>query len=189
MSAEPLINYLSLITELSPAFSDQLEKLFEKEHYRPHQILHSAGQMENRLWFIDNGFARAYYFDKSGKEHTLNFYDSKDLIFSYQGLWKESSDYYIEILQDSELWSIQYDQVKLWIDKFSEMKIITNVLTRHRYHQELFRSRLLTWNAEERYLQFRKVSPDTFKKASVRLIATYLNMTRENLSRLMSRES
>ena len=184
-----MIEYLSSFTTLSEPFIQEITKWFKTEHYKSHQILHAPGQTENRLWFIKQGFARTYYFDRSGREHTLHFYNLKDFIFSYQGLWKESSDYYIEVLDESELLSAPYEQIMNWLDAYPEAKIISAVLSRHRYHQELFKARLMTWSAEERYVQYRKFDPDVFRKASLRLIASYLNMTRENLSRLMGRET
>jgi hypothetical protein len=75
------------------------------------------------------------------------------------------------------------------MEQYEEIKILIEIFSRQRYHQELFKSRLMTWTAEERYNQFRKANPDIFKLASIRLIASYLNMTRENLSRLMGRKT
>jgi CRP-like cAMP-binding protein len=189
MPVESLIGYLSTITNLTPAFIVALKELMEVEIYKSHQILHAAGQVENRLWYIDTGFARSYYFDQSGKEHTLKFFNEKEMLFSFQGFWRESSDYYIEILGPSELISLTYVNLSTLIQNFPETQILIQVFNRRHHHQELFKSRLMTWSAEERYYQFRKTNPDIFKKASIRLIASYLNMTRENLSRLMGRET
>jgi CRP-like cAMP-binding protein len=189
MPIESLIGHLSTITNLSPAFIATLKPLMEVEIYKSHQVIHAAGQVENRFWYLDTGFARTYYFDQSGKEHTLKFFSEKEMLFSFQGFWKESTDYYIEILGPSELISLTYVHLSTLIQNFPETQILNQVFTRHYHHQELFKSRLMTWSAEERYYQFRKTKPDIFKKASIRLIASYLNMTRENLSRLMGRET
>ena len=189
MGVESLIGYLSAIAKLSTGFTGALRSGLEEEQYKPHQIIHAAGQVENRLWFIETGFARSYYFDQAGKEHTLSFYLEKEIIFSYKGFWREAADYYLEVLAPAVLISFSYDSLSQFIDQYSETRTLINVFTRQRYYQELFKSRLMTWTAEERYYQFRKAHPDIFKIASVRLIASYLNMTRENLSRLMSREA
>lgn len=187
MSVQSLIDQLSTLTRLSPAFIEELKSGLEVEYYRPHQIIHAAGQTESRLWYIEIGFARTYYFDQTGKEHTLSFHLEKEIIFSYSGYWKETTDYYFEVLTTTTLISLPYEYLYK-LEQHEATKILMKIFTRQRYYQDLFKSRLMTWAAEERYHQFRKANPDIFKFASIRLIASYLNMTRENLSRLMGRE-
>jgi CRP-like cAMP-binding protein len=189
MSVESLISYLSTITKLSPAYIGALRSSLEEEQYKPHQVIHAAGQVESRLWFIGTGFARSYYFDQTGKEHTLSFYLENEVIFSYKGFWGEATDYYLEVLAPATLISLPYEALNKFIEQYPETRALVNIFTRQRYYQELFKSRLMTWAAEERYHQFRKANPEIFKIASIRLIASYLNMTRENLSRLMGRET
>jgi CRP-like cAMP-binding protein len=188
MTDQSFIGYLSAITTLSSVFEENLRKKLDEEHYKPHQIIHAAGQTEHRLWYIETGFVRSYYFDQTGKEHTLSFYLEKEIIFSYKGYWNEPVDYYLEILTPSVLISLTYESLR-GMEEFVETITLIRIFTRQRFYQELFKSRLMTWSAEERYHQFRNVHPDIFKIASIRLIASYLNMTRENLSRLMGREA
>lgn len=188
MNTNPLFSLLSGLTDLSENFRAALTANLKEEKIKPHQIIHAAGQTENRLWYLENGFARTYYFDQTGKEHTLTFYTSNDIIFSYKGFWKENTDYYLEVLTESKLLSLTYESLIKLIDQFPETWKLISIFTRQRYYLDLYKSRLMTWSAEERYSQFRKASPEIFRIASVRLIASYLNMTRENLSRLMSKD-
>jgi CRP-like cAMP-binding protein len=188
MSVESLIGYLSAITPLSPPFKEEMQAGLQTENYKARQIIHAAGQTENRLWYLESGFARTYYFDQAGKEHTLIFYEEKELIFSYKGFWKESTDYYLEVLKPSSLISLSYEYLT-GLFQLEETKILAQVFIRQRHQDDLFKSRMMTWTAEERYKQFRKIHPEIFGKTSVRLIASYLNMTRENLSRLISRDN
>ncbi|MBK0378542.1 Crp/Fnr family transcriptional regulator [Mucilaginibacter segetis] len=187
-SIDSLIAYLSGITDLSPAFTSRLHAVLKPEIYQPHQVFQAAGQRENRLWFVLQGFVRGYYFDPSGKEHTLSFHSENELIFSYEGFWQETADRYLEALQPTGVYSLSYEELASLLPQFREAQLLKEVFVRHQYQQERFRKRLLTWSAEERYRQTRKLQPELFRKASVRLIATYLNMTRENLSRLMAKD-
>ncbi|NNU34426.1 Crp/Fnr family transcriptional regulator [Mucilaginibacter sp. S1162] len=187
MGAESLISYLSTMVRLTENYREALLTSAKNEIYQPHQIIHADGQRENRLWFLEQGFVRSYYFDHTGREHTLAFYDNKELVFSYEGFWNEPSDRYLEALQPSVLVSLTYTELREHLLLFSEAVVLKNIFVRQYEHQERFRKRLLTWKADERYRQTRKLQPELFRKASVRLIASYLNMTRENLSRLMAK--
>jgi CRP-like cAMP-binding protein len=188
MVTKYFISYLASITELSTAFIEELNSQLKEEKYKAHQIIHSAGQVENRLWFLESGFARTYYFDQTGKEHTLSFFTENQLIFSYKGYWREATDYYLEIVSESKLISLSYEAITGLSQKFDETKKIIQLFKRQLYYDELYKSRLIALPAEERYIQFRKSNSGIFKIASVKLIASYLNMTRENLSRLIGRD-
>jgi CRP-like cAMP-binding protein len=183
-----IIEYLSSVSFLSVALKDELGKLVLREDYKPHQVIHAAGHTENRFWFIEKGFARTYYLDSSGKEHTLSFYPENNIIWSNQGYWNEPTDYYLEVLEPSVTLSVTYKMLHNLNDVYPETTGLVQLLIRQQYHQDLLKSRLLGLTAEERYQQVRKSMPELFRRSSVRLIASYLNMTRENLSRLMGRD-
>lgn len=87
MNTEKLFEFLGSKTEISAAFAEALGALIKSEIYKPHQILFAAGHQENRICFIENGFARAYFYDISGQEHTIRFWDSGNLLFSYEGYY------------------------------------------------------------------------------------------------------
>jgi CRP/FNR family transcriptional regulator, anaerobic regulatory protein len=165
-----------------------MEQLVVREQYKPHQIVHAAGQTENRFWLLETGFARSYYLDRAGKEHTLAFYLEKQLIWSAQGYWNEPADYYLEVLEPSVMSAITYRGLHQLADAFPETGVLVQLLIRQQYQRELIKNRLLALSADERYRQVRRTMPELFRRASVRLIASYLNMTRENLSRLMGRD-
>jgi CRP-like cAMP-binding protein len=188
MNTSAIIDYLSSLSFLSEALQTELQKMVIREEYRPHQVIHAAGHTENRLWFIEKGFARTYYLEPSGKEHTLSFYPENQLVWSNPGYWHEPVDHYLEVLEPSVLLSLTYRVLHQLNDLYPETVELVQQLIRQQYHRDLQKNRLLGMTAEERYRQVRRLMPELFRRASVRLIASYLNMTRENLSRLMGRD-
>jgi CRP-like cAMP-binding protein len=187
MNVASFIDYLATLTPLPSELKEVLESSLITEHYQPHQVIHAAGQTESRAWFVASGFLRGYYFDDEGKEHTAAFYSERDLIFSYHGLSQQPADHYLEALHTSTLISLRYDQIISLNMEHREMNILFVHFLRELNRREQFRTRLLMQGAEERYRQFRKAYPSVFQQAPVRMIAAFLNMTRENLSRLISR--
>jgi len=180
------IEYLSSLTGLSSDLAAALHAQLNQETYRNHQVFHSEGQAENRLWFLEEGLVRSYYFDPAGKEHTLQFFSTGEVIFSWHGFYQERTDFYLEALEPSKLWALGYNALNSLCEAFPELVDIAKVIARRRFHTDTFYSRLMTLGAEERYRQFRNLHPDIFRRIPVRLIATYLNMTRENLSKLIT---
>src|SRR5215217_2842823 len=180
---EAIIEYLSSVSVLSRALKAELQQLVVREDYKPHQVIHAAGHTENRFWFIEKGFARTYYLDSSGKEHTLSFYPENNIVWSNQGYWSEPADYYLEVLEPSVVLSVTYHMLRQLNGLYPETTGLIQDLIRQQYRQDLLKSRLLALTAEERYQQVRRTMPELFRRSSVRLIASYLNMTRENLSR------
>jgi len=82
MSKIAFVEYLNSVIPLSVVFKEELTANLNEEKYTAHQILSAAGQTENRLWFVSEGFARSCNYDTSDKQHTLNFFKENDLIFS-----------------------------------------------------------------------------------------------------------
>jgi CRP-like cAMP-binding protein len=189
MAALSFVGFLSSLTELSQALLSALNDSLKPELYRNHQVFHVGGQVENRLWYLEEGLVRAYYFDQAGKEHTLQFFSAGDVIFSWQGWYHEPADFYLEALETSKLVSLSYHSFADLSARFAELKTIAQIIMRRRLQTDHFYNRLMRSGAEERYRRFRSDNPGIFRRVSVRLIATHLNMTRENLSKLITHDS
>jgi CRP-like cAMP-binding protein len=189
MTGLPFITYLSSLVQLNHDLTQELYHLLIPEIYHNRQIFHGAGQVENRLWFLEEGLVRSYYFDAAGKEHTLQFFNRGEVIFSVEGLYQERSDLYLEALEPVRVVSLSYPELFILYNRYSEVRHIARIIVRRRYQADHFYLRLMNLVAEERYRQFRKVSPEIFRRVSVKTIATHLNMTRENLSKLITHDN
>ncbi|EHQ24763.1 Crp/Fnr family transcriptional regulator [Mucilaginibacter paludis] len=188
MSVAPLLHYLSELHDLSGPFTAELSISLHTERYKAHQIIVGEGQIENRLWFMSSGFARCYFLNEDGSEQTIRFWLPGDFIFSYQGYWKTPSDVYIEILDSSELLSLTYKKLDVLLKDFPETKVFTRAIILKQWRKDFRRTTLNALHSEERYRLLRKESPLVFKHAPLRMIASYLEMSRESLSRLISKE-
>jgi CRP-like cAMP-binding protein len=178
---------LSAITPLSAALRDLLAESIRYEEYKAHQVLYATGQSDLKIAFIQNGLARNYYFDHEGNEHTTRFWEKGQIIFSFEGFRRKQAVEYLEVLEASTLLTITYVQVNELLVQFKEMGKIVEFVDQQYREEELFRDRLLAMPAEERYRQFRTRNPQIFRRLPLRFIASYLNISRGGLSRIMSR--
>jgi CRP-like cAMP-binding protein len=187
MDTESLISFLAGITPLSEDFKNEVINGIKPEFYKSHQIIQAEGQSENRLWYLRTGSARSYLYDEQGNEHTLKFWNENEIIFSYAGFWTVTAMEYIEILEDSYLDSFSYQNLDLLLSKYPETSVIIKSVV-HKYIKKEYRYLvLLTFSAEERYRELKRSQPAIFKKAPLRMIASYLNISRETLSRIISK--
>jgi len=187
MSEEEIIAVLSGLVNLSPAFELKLRSLLISEAYQPHQIIDAPGFQQHRMWMVVSGIIRRYYFDGNGKEITESFYTAQDLIFFWEGYLSQRTDHYLETLSITRVYTLRYADLAALQD-FPETGELTRYFIGMQRKGELFRSRLLLQSATARYQLFRKANPVIFREVPLRLIASYLNMTRENLSRLIGKD-
>lgn len=187
MSVEDIISELAKITALSQDFKVRLRELLIIEVYQSHQVIDAPGNHPHRLWLVESGVVRSYYFDSEGKEITQAFYTAHDLIFFWEAYLAQRTDHYLEALQTVRLHTLRYSDLER-LRGFPEMEPLLRYFILRQQRTELFRNRLLLQSAGQRYRQFRLAHPAIFREVSLRLIASYLNMTRENLSRLIGRD-
>jgi len=188
MDTKPIIDFLSGITNLSSGFIQEAVKDLKLEFYKHHQVIQAQGQSENRLWYLSSGFARGYFYDDEGLEHTVRFWNEGEVIFSYAGFWNMPAMEYIEILENSELNPIDYEYLKRLMDKYPDTKAVIRFAVQKHLQKEYERHLLCSLPPEQRYQKLRKESPHIFKKAPLRIIASYLHMSRVSLSRIINRK-
>jgi CRP-like cAMP-binding protein len=148
-------------------------------------ILLREGEIFQRMYFIEKGLARAFYFDE-GKEHTSWFMKEGDFIISVNSFYKQvPSQESIEVLEDSIMASITYGQLQELYQKHLEFNIISRVLTEHYYslsEERLFAMRQPS--AKHRFEFFIIRYPELAKRIFLKQMASFLRMTPETISRL-----
>lgn len=167
---------------------DYAKTLFIPKKLRKKRFLLQDGNPCIYTTFVEQGLLRSFTIDDKGNEHILQF--------SMQGWWTadlfsfltgEPSEYNIEALEDSEL---------LLITKSSWDLLLHEVPAFERYFRILIQNNLIatqrrlmgtmTTTAEERYTKLLQDFPDISQRVPQHMIASYIGVTRETLSRLRS---
>lgn len=160
--------------------------LFQPKKLRKRQYLLQAGDVCRYQAFVEKGILRSYTVDERGGEHILQFASEgwwvADLSSYITG---EPSPFNIEALEDAEL---------LLLSKPSWDKLMQTLPAFEHYFRILIQNNLiatqkrlmqsLTETAEEKYNTFTKVYPDCVRRVPQHMIASYLGISRETLSRL-----
>jgi CRP-like cAMP-binding protein len=182
-----LIDHLADHTALSNKLIAALEQNLCEERYQPHQILFAAGSQESRLFFMQSGLARIYYYDRDGEEHTIRFIEANEILFSINGYYNVANWIYTEFLEESLAFTLLYDDLHEMEADFPELRSIVKKEMLNVSQMEFEQQCLIRRPSEDRYLRFRQQKNHLFQKVPINIIASYLNISRTTLTRLMAR--
>ena len=150
------------------------------------QFLLREGEVCRNTFFVEKGLLRLYSISKAGKEHIIQFAPENHLITDRSSLFfGESSDYFIDAIEDSEIISLSPDFYE-YMSRNDPETSAKHILLLHNHARQLQKrvNLLLGANAEERYLDFIKVYPNVFKRVPQWMVASFLGITPESLSRV-----
>lgn len=179
-------NYLKHHTPITGEQFTVLKQELKEKNYPKGRILLHEGESTNVSYFVCKGLLRAYTLDNQGKEHTIQFAPENWWLGDRNSFYfKEPAAFNIDVLEDSEVVIVS----KNFLD--SAMELCPdfgkyNVYLLHnsiRYMQRRI-NQLLAASAEERYLDFIRLYPKLTLRISQIMIASYLGITPESLSRV-----
>ena len=183
---ENLESYLSEILEIPRNEVTQCSSFYETKSVAKNEFLLKDGEVCNATYFVEKGLLRMYSIDKNGKEHIIQFAPEKWLISDRSSLYfNEKSNYYIEAVEESEILLLKNDFFKnmgLHFPKTAEKNDL--LLQKHIRNLQNRVNSLLAETAEERYMNFIKMYPDILLRVPQWMVASYLGITPESLSRV-----
>jgi len=164
---------------------------FKPMKAKKNQILISQGQTTQRTFFIGKGCIRIYFNTEQGHEATRYFAFENDIaaaLISF--ITHHPSPEYIQSVEPSDLLYIEQD------DFFHLLKVIPAWEKFYRSFLEKAyvnnTNRLMsffTMNATERYTRLMAEHPTIIKRLSNKMVASYLNLSPETLSRLKTKQN
>ena len=164
----------------------QLKTFFTPKKLRKRQYLLQEGDVCKSLAFTEAGLLRLYSVDDKGIEHMLQFaLTGWWIVDIYSFLAGEPSRFNIDALEDSELLLLSHENFEAMMAALPKME---------RYFRILFQNNIIAkerrlesaiaFGAEERYRQFEQAYPNFVQRIPLNLIASYLGITPETLSRI-----
>ncbi|TCC88638.1 Crp/Fnr family transcriptional regulator [Pedobacter frigiditerrae] len=184
-----LLQVLGSITPLPAPFQERITEQTLTETFKAKEILLHPGETARRIYFVKEGFLRAYFLDQNGHEHTTWFVSAGDLMISvYSFFSQRPAEEYIEVLQEATLQSLTWHQLQSYYADFREGNLIGRIMTERYYILSEERSIFLrTQSPEQRYQALLQRHPNIEQLTTIQNIASHLSMTRETLSRLRSK--
>lgn len=183
---EILFEYLGKQLLLSPDEMDLIRSVFIPKKLLKGEFLLREGDLLKYGAFVCKGFLRSYVIDNKGKEHIIQFAPENWWI-SDRGAGGEGSkaSCFIDAIEDSDI---------LLIDQAGHFKMLEKVAAYSASFQAGMQKRSaakdkrivhsLTADAEERYNDFLQTYPSIAQRVSQHMLASYLGIAPETLSRV-----
>ena len=174
------------IVELSDEEFEFCKTLFQHKKLRKKQFLLQEGEVSRYTVFVERGLLRSFYIDNKGSEHILQFamdgWWMGDLYSFFTG---EPGMYNFEALEDSEVLLITQQSWDLLLEKVPKLERFFRILIQNNLiatQRRLIGS--FSETADVKYEKLMASFPDCFQKVPQHMIASYLGITRETLSRI-----
>lgn len=183
-----LISAIRTLLPISSALAEALEASVQYESLPARQLLLKPGQVARRLYFFEKGLVRGYTLHAGQEISSWFMYEGDFVISIVSFLTQQPSTEYLELLEPSELYSIDYAQLNELYRTFPEFNYVGRVLTERYYVQSEQRAyQLRTLPASARYAQLVKGFPHLVQRVPLKHLASHLGMTPETLSRMRAK--
>ncbi len=187
-----LITYFNsyATTPLRESDIDLITNIFTPKKFRKRQYFLQEGEVCKYTAFIVKGAMRQYMVDDKGEEHIIQLFIENWWASDRESQITETpSKYFIDAWEDTETLVVnrknalnlidQIPSLLQWIRKMDENNAVA---TQKRLNAAI------SLTAEERYHELEKTYPEFLQRFPQHIIASYLGINRETLSRIRRRD-
>ena len=181
-----IAHYLAEVFKIPENAAQSCDSYYQKKSVKKGEFLLRVGEVCHNVIFVESGLLRMYSIDKNGKEHIIQFAPESWLISDRSSLYfSEKSKYFIEAVEDSQVLYLEQGFFQSLNHDFPDT-VANNDLLLQKHIRNLQNrvNSLLAETAEERYLGFIKMYPDIMLRVPQWMVASYLGITPESLSRV-----
>jgi len=188
MKEQPLLDYIKNYISLT---KEEEAILLSKITYRKclkGQYLVQQGDVCKNEYFILSGCTKTFYMDNEGQEHIILF-AIEDWWTSDMGSFiaQKPADYNVQCIENTELIQISYEaNEELYIQIPKLERFFRKIVERALVASQKRIVRNFSMSAKERYLIFRKNYPKIEQRIPQYMVASYLGITKEFLSKIKS---
>lgn len=186
---EQLTNYLQRIVTVTDEDLNEILSYFKPLSVEKNELLLTHGQTSKRTYFVGNGCLRIFFITEDGQEATRylafenNFATALGSFIS-----NEPSLESIQALESTELLYISHNDFYHLLERIPIWeKFYRNYLEKAYVHSANRLMSFLILDATERYKQLLDINPKIVQRLPNKIVATYLNISQETLSRLKSK--
>ncbi|KPM30219.1 cAMP-binding protein [Croceitalea dokdonensis DOKDO 023] len=184
---QELFNYILKYSnqKLSNEQKTLIEEIWYPKKLKKKQFLLQEGEICRFASFINKGAIRQYIVDDSGKENIVQLAIENWWITDRESLFNQiPSKYYIDAWEQTEVLLLKYKN----LEKFQTIPAVKEMFWKMNQNNHIAsQNRLIdsvNHSAKENYTKLLKTNPDFIQRFPQHIIASYLGITKETLSRV-----
>jgi CRP-like cAMP-binding protein len=168
-------------------FTDQFSLIELKKD----TVFHKAGDVFDYSYFIGSGLIRSYYLREDGKDITYFFFKENEFMADLESLTQHTpSHYYFETLEDTVALKIKATAIEEIYKSDMLYQRFGRIIAEQSYLEVEQRLRMfVTQDLEVKYKHLIENDPDLVQRVPQYILAPYLGVTPEALSRLRTKIS
>jgi CRP-like cAMP-binding protein len=184
---EALIQYVGSYSNapLSAREIDAIKSAFVPKKFRRLQFLHQQGEVCKAVAFIVKGAMRQYSIDSKGVEHIVSLSTENGWAGDRQSFELHTpSRYFVDAWETTDALVITRDSLNsiASIPLIQEIMLLVSSNSAIELLDRLNAS--ISLSAEDRYADMQRQHPEFLRRFPQHIIASYLGMTKETLSRI-----
>ena len=181
-----LIDFISTINPIPKESSDKLLNLIRIKEYKKGDNLVNIGEIPNDFYILKKGVVRSFYTDHKGKEYIRHIFTPFKATGALGALiLSKPSRLSYNCLLDCEVYAFNFEEFKSLKENDQEIcRLYSSILESIFLTLESKIYDLSVLNATERYLKLKKQNPNIENLIPQYHIASYLNITPVQLSRI-----
>lgn len=178
--------FVSNYHTLSPTSLKEFENLFKKKNFKKNDVIYRSGEATSRFFILYKGLTRSVVIDGNGKNRTRTLFKAPAIFSSlFSSLNNEPSVAEFNCLTDVVLFEGNLLKFIELTEKYHDISILYNrFLEEAFFNMEEKATILSTLDATERYIHLKERIPDIENLIQLNHIASYLNITSIQLSRI-----
>jgi len=187
--SEQLRKHFEEIVPLTDEEFDGIYSFFKYKKLKKHQYLIQENEQVMHIYFVLKGLLKASFIDNEGKEHIVQFAMENWWISDFNSFYNEvPSSMTIDCLEEVELVYVSRENLEKICAENQKIEHFFRIKNSFGYValQQRILS-LLTTNAKDRFERFSVQYPQLLQRISKTIIASYLGVSRETLSRISSK--
>lgn len=189
MLAQPLLDYINKFVSLTENEQNFIASKVVYRKYLKGQYIVQEGDVCKYQGFIVSGCTKTFYVDDNGQEHII--------IFAIENWWtadigsyitQTSADYNVQCIENTEMIQIPFDVREELFEEVPKLERFFRMIIEKGFIASQKRIvRNFSLSAKERYLIFKQSYPKIEKRIPQYMLASYLGITKEFLSKIKSK--
>ncbi|HLR00074.1 MAG TPA: Crp/Fnr family transcriptional regulator [Sphingobacterium sp.] len=185
---EKLLGYMMSIIDMNERERQLVKSVFKPKNYEQGDYILEEGRICKEIGFIIQGIV-IYSIEEKDESHVYSFGKENEFVCNYESfLTKTPSSKSIKCIENVEMLCISYDNLQILYDEVVHGQKLGRLISEQLFLEASANiTSFYTDSPEQRYKQFLHFHSDLIQRIPQYLIASYIKIKPQSLSRIRKR--